>query len=331
MQFAKTAFRPQPSPSAEGERGAIPREPGRRLRVAYLLGTSYCGSTLLSFLAATHPRVTSVGEVSPNRKVRRRGTESFLCSCQRVIRECPFWTEIFRRVQADGLEMSGDNWSNAYTYVNPVVHRLLDGFSHRRVWRGVQRAAEAALIFPRLHLRRVNAVNVSFLRAALDVDDADVFFDACKGAGRLNRLLELEELDVLVIRVSRDVRAFVRSARKRGQGAAEAAQEWVSHQRASDQVLSRVPQDRIMHLRYEDLASDPTGEMNRLFVHMGVEPFDIPELVDPAKYHVIGNSMRLRGPFRVQLSERWRDELTESESRIALQVGGEYQERFGYC
>ncbi|MBX3438000.1 MAG: sulfotransferase [Planctomycetaceae bacterium] len=309
---------------------ANPASRRRPLRVAYLLGTSYCGSTLLSFLAATHPQIASVGETAPNRKTRRKGTGTFVCSCQQLVRECPFWTEVFARVTADGFEMSSENWSNGYTYVNPVWHRLFDGYSNRRWQRWVQSAAATALVFPRMQLRKVNAVNVSFIRSVLDVEHADVFFDASKGPGRLDKLLGVPEIDVRVIRVVRDVRAFVRSMKDKGLGATDAAHRWLAHQEASDQILARLPQDRAMTLRYEDLASDKDRCMDEIFAHLQVEPYRLPSEVNPENFHVIGNSMRLRGPFRVELNESWRDVITPEETQSALRVAGAYQERFGY-
>ena len=68
-------------------------------RFLYIAGTSFTGSTLLSFLLNLHPQIVGVGEMTgPFRGVEdRRG---YPCSCGAALSECPFWTAV-------GQEMAG--------------------------------------------------------------------------------------------------------------------------------------------------------------------------------------------------------------------------------
>jgi hypothetical protein len=40
--------------------------------------------------------------------------------------------------------------------------------------------------------------------------------------------------------------------------------------------------------------------------------------------------MRLKGPIRVQINERWRDELSQRDTETALRIAGTYNASLGY-
>ena len=56
----------------------------------YVLAASHSGSTLLSMLLGAHPEICTVGELKlPTAAMG--DLREYLCSCGRLVLECPFW------------------------------------------------------------------------------------------------------------------------------------------------------------------------------------------------------------------------------------------------
>jgi hypothetical protein len=238
---------------------------------------------------------------------------------------------VFDRVAAAGQAFSAENWTNDYRYLNPALHRALDYYPVGALNRTLYAAGSSLLPFHARRTQRISAVNLAFIRAVLEIEGTDAFFDGMKGALRLQYLSQIDGLDVRVIRIVRDVRAFVRSKRKAGVKAADAAREWLYRQESAEAVLRRFTPENVLTIRYEQLAREYNREMGRIFEHLGLEPFTIPEEIDPREFHIFGNSMRLRGPIRIRFSEQWRDELPREDLDTALRIAGECNARLGYA
>ena len=90
-----------------------PHAAGGKLRVVYVAGSGHTGSTLVAMLLDAHPRIVSVGEVAVKPKIRRRGDDGRqICSCGATLAECPFWQQLFQRVNDDGLDFGPGRWTN---------------------------------------------------------------------------------------------------------------------------------------------------------------------------------------------------------------------------
>ena len=77
-------------------------------RFLYVVGTSFTGSTLLSFLLNLHPQIVSVGECDPNFSNWSDPNE-FPCSCGRTLAACPFWTAVDEEMAERGLRFDPDS------------------------------------------------------------------------------------------------------------------------------------------------------------------------------------------------------------------------------
>lgn len=233
-------------------------------------------------------------------------------------------------MQKYGVLVDPYHWANDYRYLNPISESLFRPRFGQPVLQFVRTVASVAAPSHRRKILRAHNANVAFVRAALECADAEVFFDTMKSPTRLYYLLQVPDFDVRVIRFVRDVRAFVRSKARKNVSVAEAAGQWVKHHESVDRLLGAVPKQKILTVRYEDLAHDPEGEMARIHEHVDVTPESLPSNVDPTNHHVLGNSMRLRGPFSVELNEKWRVELSDHTIARALRIAGQMNERYGY-
>jgi hypothetical protein len=183
----------------------------------------------------------------------------------------------------------------------------------------------------RSRVDRVRRVNVEFIRTVLRAADAEVFFDTSKKAMRLHHLMETPELDVKVIKLVRDVRGYVSSAKKRGQSVEDAARSWRHVQETLDAVTRQLPPDRLMVLRYEDVCGDPRLWLKRVYAFCGVEAIEPPDVVVSQEHHVLGNNMRRSEKIQIRLDESWRSLLNDSEQQQVVAIAGTLHERFGYA
>jgi hypothetical protein len=299
--------------------------------VVYLAGSGHTGSTLLSMLADVHPSIASVGEIAVKPKIRRRGDGATQrCSCGVVIVECPFWRDVFDRVQRQGFAFDAQTWPNDYRLENPLLHRLFTRDSSHATVRRFRRWAEEHMPVYRDRTRRIDQVNVAFVRAVLDATDATVFFDTSKGTPRLARLLAIPAFDVKVVTLVRDVRAYAASAGRRGKVLTDAATTWRKDQLAIRELTSHLPPDRRTVIRYEDLCADPADTLERLWRFCDVEPIDPPRRVLSSEHHVLGNNMRRGGQIDIKLDDRWRRELDPVDQASILRIAGSLHADFGY-
>jgi hypothetical protein len=302
-----------------------------RLPVVYLAGSGHTGSTLLALFLDAHPRIVSVGETSFKRNDQQRRSRTVACTCGASYLDCPFWQEVFRGVSAAGFDFGALQWSNDFRYKNWLAHRLLSRYSASPVRRSIQKAADLLVPGHAGRMDRVRRVNVEFIRTVLRVAGADVFFDTSKRAMRLHQLLQTPELDVKVVRLVRDIRGYVSSAKKRGESVLDAASAWRKDQEALDHIVAGLPPDRVMLLRYEDACGNPQTWLKRTYEFCGVEAIDPPAMVMSRQHHVLGNRMRMNDTIQIRLDESWRNLLSPDEQERALAIAGPWHTRLGYA
>lgn len=301
-----------------------------RPRVLYLVGTSHCGSTLLSLILDSHPDVASLGEMIPHRRSLQADPAGLLCSCGEPLGTCEFWLHIFRSVQGHGLSFSSKQWTSAYKYINPLLHRLLTADSRFRIVQNLQGLADSHLPMHRRRMRVADCVNIVIYRELLRATGARVALDIGKGLRKLKRLLTLRELDVYVLRVVRDVRAFANSMDRRGSTSREAAWRWLWFQKAADHAIAKAPCDHVLEVRYEDVCADVAQFYASVCDLLEIRRCECPKTFRPREHHLIGNKILSQDELIVSLNERWREVLSSEQIQQVMGIAGKANERFGY-
>jgi hypothetical protein len=299
--------------------------------VVYVVGSSHSGSTLLALLGAQHPLVASVGEASVKPRIRRAGEAgSQQCSCGARLDGCPFWKAIFRQVSQEATRFDASYWSNDYRFEHPWVDRLLtretsaDSLRHMRRW--------AARHVPgyRQRVARIDRVNVAFIRAVLSETDRSVFLDTTKLLTRLTHLLDIADLGVKIVWLTRDPRGVAWSARRRGVPIEHAAQVWRNDQASIFRDLAARERGSTLQIRYEDLCREPVRTLNVLWNFCGVPPIEPSMTLSPAHQHVLGNSMRFNNTLEIRLDEQWTTGLADGEQQRVLSIAGPMLRCAGY-
>ncbi len=308
----------------------VPR-PSKRLPVVFVAGSGHSGSTLLALLLDAHPEIACVGEASVKPRIRRRGDSAqAVCSCGTRIGECPFWTEVFSLVQAQGLAFGASEWTNDYRFEHPFMQRLLNRACGSRSGRALIRGSASWLPGYRQRVSAIDAVNMAFMQAALTVSKARVFADTTKTMSRLLHLLRLPGLDIRVVGLVRDARGYAASAKRRGISPLDAAGTWRKDQEMIAALVRERPTLPFHQLRYEDLCASPDTVLRELWSFCGVQDVPIPQPLSATAHHVLGNSMRMAGDIRIRVDQTWRQRLDDAEAAAVLGVAGELNRALGY-
>ena len=130
----------------------------------------------------------------------------------------------------------------------------------------------------------------------------------------------------------RDVRGASRSRRKNLQGVSweHAVKLWVRANRRIELQLKRLPEDRVIRIRYEEMCANPNGTMNRFFEFCQLPQHEIDADFQSSEHHIVGNRMRLKDVGRIRLDEAWRRSVTLEEQDYANRIAGTMHNEYGY-
>jgi hypothetical protein len=302
-------------------------------KVVYIMGHGFSGSTLLTFLLGTHPKIATIGElgIAPLSKEGLR-PEDYLCSCHTPVRECGFWQRVSREMKERGHEF--DIWEADLDF------RAHSGGLADVILRAVQRgpvleaARDAALrVIPpaRRELSRVLSRIGSLMEIVTGIKGCDTFVDASKRPERATLMRRAGFDDMWVIHLVRDGRAVSWSSMKNlGVGPEEAARSWIADNHASEQARRYFPAGRWMTLRYEDLCADPLATLERIYGFIGVPAKNGVNNFREADHHIIGNRMRLSSTSEIRLDESWKQALTDEQKALIEKLVGTTNRRYGY-
>jgi hypothetical protein len=303
--------------------------------VLYIGGWGRSGSTLLAHVLAEVPGFVSVGELRYVWQAGPAGNE--LCGCGLAFAECPFWTAV-------GQEAFG-GWDKID--VDEVLALEATVLRHRKV---------PLLALGRLapehaqKVRRYGDLTAQLYRAILTVAGAQVVVDSTKNPpyAYFLRAARASGLRMRVLHLVRDSRGVVHSWTKRvarpevASGEAyfqefspvKAGVRWMECNLAFE-LLRRLGAPTVQ-MRYESLAADPRGELERMFASMGESgAHDLSAVGDSVQvigqHSVRGNPMRFaHGRQQVRADEAWRTGMAGKTRSLVVLVTWPLLLRYGY-
>jgi hypothetical protein len=302
-----------------------------RVRFVYLTSLSFSGSTLFSFLVNSHPKIATVGEMTG--PTSSQDPETYRCSCGKKIKECEFWNQVAERMESRSLPFDAGSFDTKIQVGTAVrAQRVLNDSLRSSTLEDIR--DWMLKLFPSQHrrLRYLVARNKALATSVLEVTGKSVFFDASKNPMRIRHLGNQPDVDLRVVHLVRDVRGASLSKRK-NQGIANwqrAVYAWVRTNRNIERQLRRLPPDKWIRIRYEDLCRSPAATLNRFFEFCGLERHAMPADFSSVEHHIVGNKMRLSNVGQVSLDEGWRRTLTLDEQAYAEKLAGSMQTRYGY-
>jgi hypothetical protein len=302
-----------------------------QLSFVYLTSTPFSGSTLFSFLAASHPRLATVGEMTG--LVNSTDPDLYECSCGRRIRQCPFWSSVSARMAIKGYPFDPGRFDTRLVLGRGRwARRLLSGALGSTTAEDIRDFALTAIPAHRNRLRALIARNKALASSILEVGNKSVFFDASKSADAIRHFSRETDMDFRVIHLVRDVRGFVCSRRKnkRENDLRKIATLWMRAHSNIERQLDRLPPDRWIRIRYEDVCTAPLGTLNRFFEFCGLAPLGSEGALASREHHIIGNRMRLVNFSVIRPDESWRKLLSVDEQEQIARVASTLHMRYGY-
>jgi hypothetical protein len=268
--------------------------------VLYIAGGGHSGSTILSIVLGISKHIFTAGEVKfygehTNDELEIWKYIENICMCGRKSKECPYWTVVEARAGRD-LEIFH------YMTFPQKIAALLDILLPFRPTKKTHAADDDQKLF-----------EVMLDVARKDKPEVKYILDASKSVARLMHLRSHPGLDVKVIFLVRDGRAYTHSyAKAYGKGFFRWMLQWVVNNILTLRYLKKEKID-FYYLDYATLCAQPEIELQAVAHKFG---FDFPdnyiERVAENEFHIrAGNPVRSRqSDFKgLVLEEKWRHEM----------------------
>lgn len=300
------------------------------MKVVYILGTSYSGSTLLGALLGMQADSFCAGELGS--WTLRKGSEHLACSCGILRKDCLFWKQVKK------------NW-------------LLDEMITWEEIRKLQSPIERFLMVSRIHLARAPAPHVLEQYARLvrkqfhvisELSGKQIIIDNSKRVGRAGALARVKDLDIAYIHLIREGRGFLASSLKRYKQhrlekhskerplifLMRSTLEWILINRTAERITTSSGKP-YLRIRYEDFITHPSGSLERIGDLLGVGMDGILEQVLsgtplPRGHMGGGNLSHLAGSVTFRLDETWKLDLPASWQSLFWALAGTTERRYGY-
>jgi hypothetical protein len=300
--------------------------------VIYLLGAGRSGSTAMDVVLGHHPDVIGVGELA---NLQRSGWErGTYCACGERGYACPFW----REVREDWETRTG---TTAADYIR--LQREIEDLGPRQLL-NLCRDEFSRTPLLQEYLDQTRLVYESVSR----VSGKRVIVDSSKMPVRAALLRKITSLDLRIVHLVRDCRAFV-WARKKAiaqdlkAGVSREAQPrsvwystafWILINMACRSVVQSHP-EKSARVRYEDFAVRPEATLAAISRVTGVDFGKLAQSVAagaaiPIGHPIAGNRLRMSGSVRLKADDEWTTKLSSHERSACWTLAGCLLEQYRY-
>lgn len=284
------------------------------MKILYVAGTSYSGSTVLAAILGMHPQVVSGGEVTNfvRRSIERPAIK--VCACASTLGDCPFWSAV------------KENWLSRTGQKDLLRFYTLLRERERIRYVGVMPGQN------KIHadFQEYQALSLALLESMCDVSGRAVVVDSSKTPARQMALSLLPDADFRPIHIIRHGPAVVSSTLKhhdtssvRGAGrhlskvgvlraVLSSSMDWAGTNLMIERAaaVSRKP---LFRLRYEDLAQYPAVYLRSLGNFAGMDFNELADAIqagEPISFgHTLGNPANRQGVRPLKLDDSWRARL----------------------
>jgi hypothetical protein len=294
------------------------------VKVLYVMGHGWSGSTILGNVLGELPGFTHAGEL---RTLWGEALpEGRVCGCGVPIGTCEVWTAILRT----GF---GEPPSPILGQV-AAWHRKAARVRHtRRLLRlrpGRPTGSPA--------LDAYLPVEGRLYAAIAEVTGARVVVDSSKRTGDAAILRLMAGVDPFFVHLVRDPRAVAFSWRVRDSrhGPLRTMREWTVANLSDEAVRRSDKRGRSIRVRYEDFVARPRATVEAITRLVGEPPSDLPFLdehtVELGVHHTVsGNQSRFeRGRVRLVNEEAWRTKLSGADRLAVTALAWPLMLRYGY-
>jgi hypothetical protein len=302
------------------------------IKYVYICSAGHSGSTLLDLLLGSHSRMFSLGEISHLPKNISLNT---LCACGHPVRSCRLWSKVISILNKNlGYDLYKDPYAFDLGFINPVVikdkihksyqykirRRLFTGFNYLKL--KLNMPVLRHVLFP---INQAISNNFCLYDIVRQVTNKSIVIDSTKIYQKgLDLYLEKPD-EVRIILLSRDGRGFLYSNLKRNLFNREkSVYRWMRYYDRTLPFLKKYVQGKHMiHIKYEDLATDPAAQLNRVCSFLGIDFEE--SMLDFAchEHHITnGNDMRFQRSSEIRPDFAWKEKLSPCDLCYFEQTAG---------
>jgi hypothetical protein len=304
---------------------------GSRVKVIYVVGYGRSGSTILDTVLGSFDDVEGVGEL--NKLVKGAVIHREYCACGQFVGECDFWNQVRYR------------WlGNSCVDNEKIYYKLQQQFERVRslVFQPFTRS------YQQKNHSLYRDLSTSLYQSISEISRRSAIVDSSKNLPRAYYLLGNSNIELYIIHLVRDGRGVAHSLNQaHSKNLAAGIQQdleaksvvrttilWVVVNLIAEWVISRHARDKVLRVRYEDFARDPTGTVQRIGEMTGIESLRQANIVSDTCFHsghtVAGNRMRMSGNVAIRLNESWREKMGIREKTMFETIAGWLLTRYGY-
>lgn len=298
----------------------------RKIKVLYIAGYSFSGSTILTNILGQIDGFFSVGEL---RCIWEKSLiKNYRCGCGRRFHECPTWKGVLdesfgsmHQVNAREMIRSSETRAHLPLMLLPFEKKML-----------MSRLGEYPANLEKLY------------QAIQSTTDSKVIVDSSKSPLYGYILDLLPSIDLYVVHLIRDPRAVQYSGLKRKM---LKKTEWKDYSAVGGcltwnacnltvETFWRSSSHKYLTLYYEDFIQRPKETLERILKLVQEKttllPFVEEHKVELSTNHtVIGNNNRFKsGTIELQLDNKWKEEMKPSDKAIVTMLSWPLLLRYGY-
>ena len=277
-----------------------------KIKVIYILGSGYCGSTLLDKIIGTSGEAISTGEIAFYQSYLEKdpvniSRKKFLCGCGEPFNECSFWNDVRGKKH----------------------FKTKKRFSPKESFKATLSAIKLNIL--RFRIDQDDSYNL--FKQVLEVSGKSIIIDSSKDPRRLYQLSFDNRFELMPLVLLRDGRAILNSYENRSRKYKNQLKSgffsivfarWFVVYYVS-LFLSLRFKKRVV-LKFEEFCQVPTekiDEMNRTF-GTSINTSNYINLVNEQEYHNIdGNRLGGKKVEKLELRENWKQELSLLKKMVA--------------
>lgn len=288
-------------------------------KLLFILGTAYCGSTLLSLILGSHSRCFNIGEISNLPRLYKENKA--ICSiCEG---KCNFWDDKFNKEELEKL-----SWGLSNSRINKYIPLKIEKFYRELI--------DDDIFKP-----------YSLIASKTD---ADVVIDSTKSIYWIKNELTLKELnssnfETYVLYIVRDGRAVLNSYLKRNKSlnVEKFSYLWKKRVQDNEQFFAQFASERKLKLAYESFAIKPEETLKNICTFLNINFF--PSIIEYWKYdhHTISGNSKTKSlirkyknhlsedtqtDFKIRLDLKWQTQLTSEQIKEFYYFVGEINKQY---
>ena len=262
------------------------------------MGAGRSGTTAFATFLGNHKKIQNIGEMHQFFEYLGKNKE---CSCGNLLNECEFWKN---KIDNPTQEYSANSrkLSEKMESHSSIIKHLLNSFSN-------------------IEYEKYIELHQSILDSIQSDSEKSTLLDSSKYIGRALALNKLDNIELKIIYVVRDVRGVINSFSKKVQTSKSPLSTIVYYSLINlvAEFISRfIFRKKVIKIRYEDLIENPISLFEKIEKFINIDLTDIKEKIHKEQAfsigHIVGGNRLKKNKeiyFRKDIS--WKEKISSFE------------------